>query len=200
MITNPPYSGEHKVQLIAFLKSQPNISFALLLPAYTVTKSYWQHFVTQSSATSSGKLPQVGSEPYTLICLCLLFFYLSNRFHIRCHTEKWKSLLIYDATRLLRVLPPWGHRQESSSLLLLLVHRAQRSYGAGGHRAVSVTYRHHYHHRKIRKILLVQTLTFRYCLAQVDIRAEASFKWRCSPHSTIFFHISFRLIIISSQK
>ena len=68
LVTNPPYSGEHKVKLIKFLTSQPTISFALLLPAYTVTKSYWQQFVTNTSATEASPLQQV--------CPLLIFFYL----------------------------------------------------------------------------------------------------------------------------
>jgi hypothetical protein len=62
LITNPPYSGEHKPKLLKYLlnstsrqsskdqlkgsncyKGKP---FALLLPAYTATKSYWKEFVT----------------------------------------------------------------------------------------------------------------------------------------------------------
>eukprot|EP01034_Spumella_vulgaris_P029301 gene29301-36326_t len=45
LVTNPPYSGEHKVKLLAFLASRPDKPFALLLPAYTATKSYWKEFI-----------------------------------------------------------------------------------------------------------------------------------------------------------
>eukprot|EP01039_Chlorochromonas_danica_P008881 gene8881-9796_t len=48
LITNPPYSGEHKVRLLDFLHSNSR-PFALLLPAYIVTKSYWKTFVESSS-------------------------------------------------------------------------------------------------------------------------------------------------------
>jgi hypothetical protein len=46
LVTNPPYSGEHKQRLLQYLHtiSKP---FALLLPAYTATKSYWKEFVQQ---------------------------------------------------------------------------------------------------------------------------------------------------------
>lgn len=43
LITNPPYSGEHKVRLIEYLKNTRK-PFCLLLPAYTATKSYWRDF------------------------------------------------------------------------------------------------------------------------------------------------------------
>lgn len=49
LITNPPYSGEHKTKLLDFLKSGgKDRPFALLLPAYCATKSYWKDFVLQS--------------------------------------------------------------------------------------------------------------------------------------------------------
>jgi len=53
LVTNPPYSGEHKVNLLKFLSthtgkgtsSTPStLPFALLLPVYTATKSYWKDF------------------------------------------------------------------------------------------------------------------------------------------------------------
>lgn len=56
MITNPPYSGEHKPRLLQYLlrrKLNPHQAapFMLLLPAYTATKSYWKEFVdTQTAA------------------------------------------------------------------------------------------------------------------------------------------------------
>ena len=43
LVTNPPYSGEHKLRLLNFLRVQQR-PFALLLPAYTATKSYWKEF------------------------------------------------------------------------------------------------------------------------------------------------------------
>jgi hypothetical protein len=46
LVTNPPYSGEHKQRLLQYLHtiSKP---FALLLPAYTATKSYWREFLQE---------------------------------------------------------------------------------------------------------------------------------------------------------
>lgn len=47
LITNPPFSGEHKVKLLEYLGSVNHRSrpFAILLPIYTVTKSYWTTFI-----------------------------------------------------------------------------------------------------------------------------------------------------------
>jgi hypothetical protein len=44
-VTNPPYSGEHKIKLCNYLH-QCGKPFALLLPVYIVTKSYWKSFLT----------------------------------------------------------------------------------------------------------------------------------------------------------
>eukprot|EP00602_Paraphysomonas_sp_CaronLab_P001041 CAMPEP_0185033378 /NCGR_PEP_ID=MMETSP1103-20130426/22248_1 /TAXON_ID=36769 /ORGANISM="Paraphysomonas bandaiensis, Strain Caron Lab Isolate" /LENGTH=306 /DNA_ID=CAMNT_0027569617 /DNA_START=23 /DNA_END=943 /DNA_ORIENTATION=+ len=44
LVTNPPYSGEHKSKLLQYLSGITK-PFALLLPAYTATKSYWKEFV-----------------------------------------------------------------------------------------------------------------------------------------------------------
>mmetsp|Transcript_25980 Transcript_25980/g.24836 ORF Transcript_25980/g.24836 Transcript_25980/m.24836 type:complete len:440 (-) Transcript_25980:26-1345(-) len=64
LVTNPPYSGEHKPKLLKYLlnptsnrslNNKDKLSgsntymgkpFALLLPAYTATKSYWKEFAT----------------------------------------------------------------------------------------------------------------------------------------------------------
>lgn len=58
LITNPPYSGDHKQRLLQYLLSaQVMKPFALLLPAYTATKSYWGEFVDKMrSGRSSGFL------------------------------------------------------------------------------------------------------------------------------------------------
>lgn len=68
LVTNPPYSGEHKTKLMDFLLSAINrrpknsvntsgeakrVPFALLLPTYTVTKSYWKSFVDESAKVYS---------------------------------------------------------------------------------------------------------------------------------------------------
>ena len=63
LVTNPPYSGEHKPKLLTYLLSQvsstdattcrssstvqPLTAFALLLPIYTATKSYWKEFASE---------------------------------------------------------------------------------------------------------------------------------------------------------
>lgn len=44
LVTNPPYSGEHKVRLLNYLRTADK-PFALLLPAYIATKSYWKAFL-----------------------------------------------------------------------------------------------------------------------------------------------------------
>ena len=55
MITNPPYSGDHKSKLLHYLStvhSSSHISahnkrpFYLLLPVYISSKNYWQSFIT----------------------------------------------------------------------------------------------------------------------------------------------------------
>ena len=59
LITNPPYSGEHKTKLLHYLlsttlretplgRAKP---FALLLPIYTANKNYWKEFVIQYNQT-----------------------------------------------------------------------------------------------------------------------------------------------------
>ena len=44
LLTNPPYSGEHKQKLLDYLQlcQKP---FLLLLPIYVATKSYWKAFI-----------------------------------------------------------------------------------------------------------------------------------------------------------
>ena len=49
LVTNPPYSGEHKPQLMAYLTTTDK-PYALLLPVYTVTKSYWKDLVVGCSS------------------------------------------------------------------------------------------------------------------------------------------------------
>ena len=44
LVTNPPYSGDHKQRLLTYLLGVQS-PFCLLLPAYTATKSYWREFV-----------------------------------------------------------------------------------------------------------------------------------------------------------
>jgi hypothetical protein len=56
LVTNPPYSGEHKQQLIQYLSTIAK-PFALLLPAYTATKAYWRDFVQQENVRWKVKGP-----------------------------------------------------------------------------------------------------------------------------------------------
>jgi hypothetical protein len=66
LVTNPPYSGDHKVKLLQFISSRPNMHFALLLPVYTVTKSYWQSFIADldnSSRHHSGDFASPSCDP-----------------------------------------------------------------------------------------------------------------------------------------
>lgn len=60
LITNPPYSGEHKPRLLEFLKSSGK-PFAILLPVYTATKSYWKNFI--SPEASSGNVSSSTKSP-----------------------------------------------------------------------------------------------------------------------------------------
>jgi hypothetical protein len=43
LVTNPPFSGEHKQRLLDFLGAR-DMPFALLLPTYTAAKRYWRDF------------------------------------------------------------------------------------------------------------------------------------------------------------
>lgn len=52
LMTNPPYSGEHKLKLLNFLSTNQK-PFALLLPAYISTKSYWKDFLSKESSNKS---------------------------------------------------------------------------------------------------------------------------------------------------
>mmetsp|Transcript_15749 Transcript_15749/g.26291 ORF Transcript_15749/g.26291 Transcript_15749/m.26291 type:complete len:310 (+) Transcript_15749:81-1010(+) len=54
LVTNPPYSGEHKQKLLQYL-SQSDKPFCLLLPVYVATKSYWREFVASEKVKKEGK-------------------------------------------------------------------------------------------------------------------------------------------------
>lgn len=62
LVTNPPYSGEHKIQLLRYLQtiSKP---YALLLPAYTATKSYWKDFLQFESQRGKARTALSISDP-----------------------------------------------------------------------------------------------------------------------------------------
>lgn len=69
LVTNPPYSGEHKPRLLDFLKSSGK-PFAILLPVYTATKSYWKTFISpeqgsvgQSASSQSHKSVSIKPAP-----------------------------------------------------------------------------------------------------------------------------------------
>lgn len=53
IITNPPYSGEHKQKLLNFLLSNIIKPFALLLPCYIATKNYWSTFINNNQIQSN---------------------------------------------------------------------------------------------------------------------------------------------------
>lgn len=56
LVTNPPYSGEHKSNLLTYLSApQMLVPYALLLPVYTATKSYWRQFAR--AQTAAGRNP-----------------------------------------------------------------------------------------------------------------------------------------------
>ena len=44
LVTNPPYSGDHKQKLLQYI-SKAEKPFCLLLPVYVAAKSYWRDFV-----------------------------------------------------------------------------------------------------------------------------------------------------------
>jgi hypothetical protein len=51
LITNPPFSGEHKQKLLTFI-AESSTPYLLLLPAYVVCKAYWKDFVSNKSNSS----------------------------------------------------------------------------------------------------------------------------------------------------
>ena len=96
LVTNPPYSGEHKVNLLKFLSTHRSATagansklssecptsaqtsnstskpFALLLPVYVATKSYWKDFASQQmqtsgSGTSSGSGNSSGTKVFYIL-------------------------------------------------------------------------------------------------------------------------------------
>ena len=64
LLTNPPYSGEHKTLLLQHLASKAAKSkpFALLLPSYCATKSYWKHYCDVSCYSIFYILPRINYE------------------------------------------------------------------------------------------------------------------------------------------
>lgn len=79
LITNPPYSGEHKTKLLHYILSTmvrefplgQAKPFALLLPIYTANKNYWKEFVIQynqaiavATSSSASSSSAVGKHPH----------------------------------------------------------------------------------------------------------------------------------------
>lgn len=83
-MTNPPYSGEHKVKLLNFLASRPAQPYALLLPAYTATKSYWREFATSAATATT---PGNNSSKGTFNSLTSPFYVLPPDYYEYCHPE-----------------------------------------------------------------------------------------------------------------
>ena len=67
LVTNPPYSGDHKARLLAFLSSPlaQGKPFALLLPAYTAGKAYWRSYLSANPSSGEAYLLPAGSYEYT---------------------------------------------------------------------------------------------------------------------------------------
>jgi hypothetical protein len=84
LVTNPPYSGEHKTKLLQFLQqsqtkknSQEIQPFALLLPLYTITKSYWRDYLQAVGSVS----PYIGHfEPKKSIFISFFSFIEVSKF------------------------------------------------------------------------------------------------------------------------
>lgn len=81
LITNPPYSGDHKSKLLNYIASTKEHSennlmkpFLLLLPLYTCTKSYWKEFVQNHSSMSTYYI--LPPDHYCVSLLCLYTIYV----------------------------------------------------------------------------------------------------------------------------
>lgn len=61
LVTNPPYSGDHKQRLLNFLSSSAK-PYALLVPAYTATKSYWKDFLEYKSSCNQTAQPRINNS------------------------------------------------------------------------------------------------------------------------------------------
>jgi len=64
LVTNPPYSGVHKTLLLEYLASAASKAkpFALLLPSYCTTKSYWKQYIQNSSEKVFYLVPAIHYE------------------------------------------------------------------------------------------------------------------------------------------
>jgi len=69
LVTNPPYSGEHKTRLLGFLSSpvagHAAKPFALLLPAYTAGKAYWRSYLLANPADTEAYLLPAAAYEYS---------------------------------------------------------------------------------------------------------------------------------------
>jgi len=54
LVTNPPYSGDHKQRLLSYLQTITKPSL-LLLPAYIATKAYWKAFSSSEEQQNSSE-------------------------------------------------------------------------------------------------------------------------------------------------
>jgi len=67
LVTNPPYSGDHKTRLLDFITS-PLASakpFALLLPVYTAGKAYWRSYISLNAAATEAYLLPAAAYEYS---------------------------------------------------------------------------------------------------------------------------------------
>ncbi len=81
LITNPPYSGEHKMKLLHFLENNKRAQpFALLLPVYTVTKSYWRDYLARVDSVSISLLDEniIFTLIFTRILIAFTFYRLTT--------------------------------------------------------------------------------------------------------------------------
>lgn len=61
LVTNPPYSGDHKSRLFEFLAAESKPYFCLL-PSYIATKSYWRKHLSQQLDEPLYILPHIKYE------------------------------------------------------------------------------------------------------------------------------------------
>ena len=71
LVTNPPYSGEHKQKLLDYLL-EDSTPFCLLLPAYVAAKSYWREFVEAIKKRNNSEMRKVESQEVKLNEIYLL--------------------------------------------------------------------------------------------------------------------------------
>lgn len=62
LITNPPYSGDHKSRLFDFLGKTQTKPYFCLLPSYIATKSYWRNHISVEKNEPLYILPHIKYE------------------------------------------------------------------------------------------------------------------------------------------